>query len=90
MAIIAYYPPIVFAGEQIATEETDTKVWIPLHRDLKVLLDQTPHVTDFILNTSWGRLFSSSQSLYEKIKTMLRRIGEGVIVTRARVGPPCW
>jgi integrase len=61
----------------VVQEKTNTKVWIPLHRDLKALLDVTPHVSDFILNSTLGRPFSSSQSLYEKIKTMLRRIGEG-------------
>ena len=59
----------------VVQEKTGTKVWIPLHRDLKALLDQTPHVGGFILNSSWGKPFSSSQSLYEKIKTTLKRIG---------------
>jgi hypothetical protein len=54
-------------------EKTSTNVWIPLHRDLRILLDQTPRNSDFILNSSWGKPFSSSQSLYKKIKTMLRR-----------------
>src|SRR5262245_39550496 len=61
----------------VVQEKTNTKVWIPLHRDLKAHLDATPHVSDFILNSTLGRPFSSSQSLYEKFKTMLRRIGEG-------------
>ena len=64
----------------VVQEKTGTKVWIPLHRDLKALLDQTPHVGGFILNSSWGKPFSSSQSLYEKIKTTLKRIGEGSYV----------
>jgi len=61
----------------VVQEKTGTKVWIPLHRDLRALLDQTPHVSDFILNSSLGRPFSSSQALYEKIKTALKKIGEG-------------
>lgn len=68
-------------GEILVTQEkTGTKVWIPLHRDLKALLDQTPRVGEFILNSSWGRPSSSSQSLYEKIKTALHKIGEGSYV----------
>jgi integrase len=61
----------------VVQEKTGTRVWIPLHRDLRVLLDQTPHVSDSILNSSLGRPFSSSQALYEKIKTALRKVGEG-------------
>ena len=61
----------------VEQEKTGTKVWIPLHRNLKGLLDQTLRNGDFILNTSRGGPFASSQSLYEKIKTMLRRIGDG-------------
>lgn len=61
----------------VVQEKTGTKVWIPLHRDLRVLLDQTPHASQFILNSSRGTPFASSQSLYEKIKNTLRRIGEG-------------
>lgn len=64
----------------VIQEKTGTKVWIPLHRDLRALLDQMPHVSEFILNSSLGRPFSSSQSLYEKIKTTLNRIGEGSYV----------
>ena len=60
----------------VIQEKTGTKVWIPLHRDLRALLDQTPHVSEFILNSSLGRPFSSSQALYEKIKTALIKIGE--------------
>ena len=61
----------------VVQEKTGTRVWIPLHRDLRVLLDRTPHVSDAILNSSLGRPFSSSQALYEKIKTALRKMGEG-------------
>src|SRR5262245_1321871 len=42
----------------VIQQKTGTKVWIPLHRDLKTLLAQTPRVSDFILNSSWGRPFS--------------------------------
>jgi integrase len=61
----------------VLQEKTGTKVWIPLHRDLKALLAQTARIGEFILNSSWGRPFASSQSLYEKIKNTLKRIGEG-------------
>jgi integrase len=64
----------------VVQEKTGTKVWIPLHRDLKALLDQTPRVGDFILTSSLGRPFASSQSLYEKIKIALKRVGEGSYV----------
>jgi integrase len=64
----------------VVQEKTGTRVWIPLHRDLRLLLDQTPHVSDFILNSSLGRSFSSSQALYEKIKIALKKIGEGSYV----------
>jgi integrase len=64
----------------VVQEKTNTKVWIPLHRDLRTLLEQTLRNGNFILNSSLGKPFSSSQSLYEKIKTMLRRIGEGSYV----------
>ena len=37
----------------------------------------TPHASDFILNSTWGRPFASSQSLYEKIKQVLKRTGNG-------------
>jgi integrase len=61
----------------VLQEKTGTKVWIPLHRDRKALLAQTARIGEFILNSSWGRPFASSQSLYEKIKNTLKRIGEG-------------
>src|SRR5262245_22038987 len=64
----------------VIQEKTATKVWIPLHRDLKALLAQTARTSGFILNSSLGRPFSSSQALYEKIKTALVRIGEGSYV----------
>jgi integrase len=62
---------------RVNQEKTGAKIWVPLHRELKALLDATPHVSEFILNSSWGRAFSSSQALYEKIKTALRRTGNG-------------
>jgi hypothetical protein len=61
----------------VLQEKTGAKVWIPLHRDLKALLDQAARNGEYILNSSWGKPFASSQSLYEKIKNTLRRIGEG-------------
>src|SRR5262249_11753251 len=64
----------------VVQEKTGTKVWVPLHRDLKALLDQTPRTSDFILNSSWGKPYASSQTLYEKIKPALKRIGEGKYV----------
>lgn len=64
----------------VVQEKTGSKVWIPLHRDLKALLDQAPRVGDTILTSSWGRKFASSQSLYEKIKNALKRVGEGSYV----------
>lgn len=69
-------------GEEIyvVQEKTGTPVWIPLHRELRTLLDSAPRVSDTILVTSWGRPFSSSQSLYEKIKIALKRAGEGKYV----------
>lgn len=64
----------IFAVQQ----KTGTKVWIPLHRDLKVLLGQTPRVGKNILNSSRGKPFASSQSLYQKTKDMLHKVGEGI------------
>ena len=61
----------------VVQQKTGTKVWIPLHRDLKVLLGQTPRVGKNILNSSRGKPFASSQSLYQKIKDMLHKVGEG-------------
>lgn len=61
----------------VTQEKTGTKVWIPLHRDLKALLDETPRVSDHILVSARGRPFATSQSLYGKIKPALKRIGEG-------------
>ena len=61
----------------VVQEKTGTKIWVPLHRDLKALLDVTPHASDYILNSTWGRPFASSQSLYEKIKQVLKRTGNG-------------
>lgn len=69
----------------VVQEKTGTKVWIPLHRDLKALLDQTARNGEYILNSSWGTPFASSQSLYEKIKTTLKHIGE-VCGRRRRCG----
>jgi integrase len=60
---------------QVNQEKTGAKIWVPLHRDLKTLLDATPHASDFILNSTWGRPFASSQSLYEKIKIVLKKTG---------------
>ena len=60
----------------VVQEKTGNKVWIPLHCDLRALLDRTPRIGDSILNSSWGRPFATSQSLYEKIKGLLKRIGE--------------
>lgn len=64
----------------VVQEKTGTPVWIPLHRELRTLLDSVPRLSDTILVTSWGRPFSSSQSLYEKIKIALKRAGEGKYV----------
>src|SRR5262249_10461285 len=60
----------------VVQEKTGTKVWVPLHRELRALLNQTPRSTDFILINSWGRPYASSATLYDKIKTSLKRIGE--------------
>ena len=62
---------------RVVQEKTGTKIWVPLHRDLKALLDVTPRASDYILNSTWGRPFASSQSLYEKIKQVLKRTGNG-------------
>ena len=64
----------------VVQEKTNSKVWIPLHRDLKALLDSTAHVSDVILTNAWGNPFASSQSLYERIKATLNRAGEGTYV----------
>jgi integrase len=64
----------------VVQEKTGTKVWIPLCRELKELLDKTPRVADTILVSARGKPFTSAQSLYEKIKPALTRIGEGKYV----------
>lgn len=53
----------------VVQEKTGTKAWIPLHRDLKELLDQTARNGEYILNSSWGGPFA--------IKNTLKRVGEG-------------
>lgn len=43
---------------EVVQQKTETRLWIPLHRDLRAILDGTPKVAATILTTDYGQPFS--------------------------------
>lgn len=57
----------------VVQQKTGTKVWIPLHPVLGALLDETPRINAYILNTNRDERFASTSSLSGTIKSALRK-----------------
>jgi len=60
---------------RVKQRKTDEVVWIPLHPALRAVLDQTPRVSDFILNSEIGEPYSDAKSLSALIRRTLEKIG---------------
>jgi integrase len=45
-------------GVAVIQEKTDTPLWIPIHPELKIVLDATPQVGETVLTTAYGKAFS--------------------------------
>jgi len=57
----------------VVQQKTGTKVWLPLHPKLGALLDETPHVGEYILNTNRLEPFVTTSSLSNTIKNALKK-----------------
>lgn len=59
---------------RVKQQKTDEPVWIPLHPALRAVLEQTPRLNDFILNSERGEPYSAS-GLAKAIRRTLKDIG---------------
>jgi integrase len=59
---------------RVKQRKTDEIVWIPLHPALRAVLDQTPRLNDFILNSDRGEPYSAN-GIANAIRRTLKDIG---------------
>ena len=59
----------------VKQRKTGEQVWIPIDPALQAVLDQTPRINEYILNSERGRPFASSNGLARAIKRTLKEIG---------------
>jgi integrase len=59
----------------VKQRKTGERVWIPLHPTLRVVLEQTPRLNDFILNSERGEPYSEAKGLANAISRTLKDIG---------------
>ena len=59
---------------RVKQRKTDEVVWIPLHPALRAVLDQTPRLNDFILNSERGEPYSA-KGIATAIRRTLKEIG---------------
>jgi integrase len=80
----------------IKQQKTDTKVWIPIHPKLAELLEKTPRINDYILNTNRREPFASTSSIPTPSNRRCANVGLITGETTAGTGyapqPPanCW
>ena len=59
----------------VKQRKTGESVWIPIDPALRAILEQTPRVNEYILNSERGGPFASSNGLARAIKRTLKEIG---------------
>lgn len=62
---------------RIRQRKTGKMMWTPIDPVLKPVLDQTPRINEFILNSERGLRFASRAELSKAIKRVLKSIGAG-------------
>lgn len=60
---------------QVVQQKTGTKVWIPAHPKLMALLDVTPRINEYILNTTRLTPFTRTSSISGTIRNALKNAG---------------
>src|SRR5262245_35786082 len=59
----------------VKQRKTGERVWIAIDPNLQPILDQTPRINEYILNSERGRPFATSNGLARAIKRTLKEIG---------------
>jgi integrase len=62
---------------RVKQRKTSEVVWIAIDPALRAILDQTPRINEYILNSERGQPFASSNGLSRAIKRTLKEIGIG-------------